>query len=74
MEEVKEGWTWIFGSPKWHYMINGRSLCGSWLLLGNPELEQGNDNSPDNCKSCKNKLIKKREKDFQIIAQVEPPK
>jgi hypothetical protein len=55
-----EGWTWIIGSPRWHYMINGMSLCGKWLLLGKPKLELGNDTSLDNCKSCRAKLEKKK--------------
>ena len=58
--DSKEGWTWIFGSTKWHYIVNSRSLCQKWLLLGSPELVQGLDNSPDNCAECKKKLEKMR--------------
>ena len=55
------GWTWIIGSPKWHFIQDdGRSLCGRWWMPGNPELEQGNDTSPDNCVTCRKKLEKKR--------------
>ena len=54
---MKEGWTWIFNSPKWHYFADGRSLCGRWMLFGKGEnLELGSDNSPDNCKTCVKKL------------------
>ncbi len=56
----KEGWTYLLNSPKWHYFRGGRSLCGRFLLLGNPELEQGNENSPDNCKGCLRKLQKEQ--------------
>lgn len=59
-EVLKEGWTWIVGAAKWHYMRNGRSLCGKWMLLGKPELEQGNDSSPDNCVACRRKLEKEK--------------
>ncbi|MFA5559935.1 MAG: hypothetical protein WDA59_10885 [Methanofastidiosum sp.] len=54
----KEGWTWLSNSPKWHYFRNGQSLCGKWGLLGNHELEQGKNNSPDNCAICRKKLEK----------------
>jgi len=55
-----EGWGWITNSPKWHYFVDGRSLCGKWIGLG--ELEQGNDGSPDNCTACKRALEKRRAK------------
>jgi hypothetical protein len=56
-EKNLEGWTWIIGTPKWHYMRKGFSLCGKWMLLGNPTLEQGKPFSLDNCKACKKKLF-----------------
>lgn len=57
----REGWIWLINSRKWHYFgPNGKSLCGKFFLLGNPELEQGNDNSPDNCAICRRKLIKQK--------------
>jgi len=62
MEFIEGGWTWLIGTSKWHYILDHRSLCGKWFLLGNPELEQGNDNSPDNCKQCVKKLLKMKEK------------
>lgn len=47
----------------WHFFgEDGRSLCGTWLHLRG-ELEQGNDNSPDNCKSCMKRLAKMKEKE-----------
>ena len=56
----KEGWTWLHNSKKWHYFVDGRSLCGRWMLFSNPGLEQGNDDSPDNCKACSKKLITRK--------------
>ena len=53
----KEGWTWLIGANKWHYMRNKKSLCGKWFTLGKPELEQGNNNSLDNCQACRKKLL-----------------
>lgn len=58
----KEGWGWIRNSPKWHYFVDGRSLCGKWLGLGLGELEQGNDESGDNCTVCKKALAKRKAK------------
>jgi len=58
MVENKEGWTWLINSRKWHYFVNGRSLCGKFMLFSIPKLEQGNNNSPDNCMACRKKLEK----------------
>lgn len=60
MEKNKEGWTWLQNSPKWHYFVDGRSLCRRFMLFGNPELEQGKDESPDNCAACMKALLKHR--------------
>ena len=60
MKKEKEGWTWLTNSKKWHYFIDGRSLCGRFMVLGRPELEQGNNNSSDNCKACVKKLEKRK--------------
>lgn len=56
-----EGWGWIKNSPKWHYFIDGRSLCGRWAYFDR-ELEQENDESPDNCTACKKALAKRKAK------------
>lgn len=56
---MKEGWTFLYNSPRWHYFRNSRSLCGRWLYLGDDDaLEQGKENSPDNCKGCVAKRLK----------------
>lgn len=59
-EPVKptEGWGWPINSRKAHYYIGGMSLCRKWMMLGG-NLEQGNDDSADNCKACKTKLAKR---------------
>jgi len=58
-----EGWNWIYNSPKWHYFVDGVSLCKRWMLFSIPKnLEQGNNNSPDNCKTCRKALLKRLEK------------
>ena len=58
----KEGWTWLLNAKKWHYFVDGRALCGKWMLFSTPELEQGNDNSPDNCVVCQKKLTIRKNK------------
>lgn len=57
-EKNKEGWTYLTNSPKWHYFRNGQSLCKKYALLMMPDLEVGNNNSPDNCKACQRQLSK----------------
>ena len=57
VSKTKEGWVNIIGSTRWHYIRESRSLCGRWLYLGNDAfLEQGNNDSPDNCAACRRKL------------------
>ena len=58
----KQGWTWLGISRKWHYFVDGESLCGKYMLLGSPELKNDNDDSPDNCKVCRKALEKLRKK------------
>lgn len=60
MRACKEGWGFPTNSQKAHYFIAGRSLCSKWMYFG--ELEQGNDNSSDNCIACKRALAKKQTK------------
>jgi hypothetical protein len=58
----KEGWTYLLNAPKWHYFVGGRSLCRRWALFSTTALESGNDDSTDNCKSCRVELEKRRAK------------
>jgi len=54
-----EGWVYIDGARKWHYVrADGRSVCGRWLYLGSAEPQQGKNDSPDNCPGCMKKLAK----------------
>ena len=64
--KVTEGWAWVLNSPKWHYIRDHRSICGRWLMLGNPEMEQGNNESADNCKSCRRKLEQEAAKKAKV--------
>ena len=62
---MKQGWTWLHGSRKWHYFIidgnaqGGTSLCGAMLGLNIVnDLEDSNHNSKDNCAECKRRVAK----------------
>jgi len=59
---MSEGWVWALNWRKAHYIKDSRSLCGKWLYLGK-NLEQGKDDSPDNCALCRRKLRKQKEKE-----------
>jgi len=53
--EIQQGWKEM-PDGKWHYFKNGKSLCNKWGTLNKLGFETGNDDSPDNCKSCKCKI------------------
>ena len=56
MSETREGWGFSpHISKKWHYFVNGVSLCGK-IGFYRGKLEQGNDDSEDNCTACKKAL------------------
>lgn len=61
-EAPKEGWNWMYNARKWHYFRERRSLCCKWWLpYGELDcLQQGKDESPDNCVTCKNILRKEK--------------
>ena len=49
-----EGWWWPGGASSWHYMRDGRSLCGYWNFAGGYLLDCGNEEL-DNCATCRKK-------------------
>ena len=57
----KQGWGYPANSRKAHYFVKNRSLCGKMLYFG--DLEDSNDDSSDNCTSCKKAVKKRREKE-----------
>ncbi len=64
-EKPKQGWAFVLGigfaTKKAHYIgEDHRSLCGRYLWFG--YVEEGKDNSPDNCAECKRRLKKLKEK------------
>jgi len=62
MSEPKEGWGWTPISKKWHYFVSGTSLCGK-IGFYRGKLEQGNDESDDNCTACKKALKRRGERE-----------
>jgi len=61
----EEGWAFVHYATgvtkKAHYIRKDcRTLCGRYAWLG--DVEQGNDESPDNCAECKKRLRKLKEK------------
>lgn len=57
---MDEGWTWLSNARKWHYFVDKKSLCSKWEIWTDDGLEEGKDDSPDNCVACKRKLKKRR--------------
>jgi len=62
-EKVSKGWGWPSNSKKAHYFPENSimSLCGKWLYKG--KVEEGSDDSNDNCTTCKKALQKIRAKE-----------
>lgn len=57
MSSRSEGWKWIRPRRKWHYFIEGRSLCGTLRAMSgtfDPNANCGNDA----CTACQDKLNK----------------
>lgn len=56
-----EGWARPMWCSKWHYFNDGQqSLCGNVIAEVEQVLEVGNDNSPNNCSVCREKLTRMR--------------
>lgn len=65
-EGRQEGWGSMPNTRDAHYFQKGRSLCGRWLVLRQPdwELNQelGNEATKGTCKACWNKRAKQESK------------
>jgi len=57
--KIEEGWGKSPVSRKWHYFRNHTSLCGKIGFYFGP-VEQGSDNSPNNCAKCCKELAKEK--------------
>ena len=52
---MEKGWARPPYALKWHYFDeDGKSLCGHQFFTG--PTEQGNEDSPDNCSTCRKRL------------------
>lgn len=73
-QEGKQGWNYMVNSPKWHYFIEGRSLCDRWLGLGLSGFDDDplSDNHPSNCAVCAKKVAKLRAKTAATITDTQP--
>ena len=57
------GWWLPFNARKAHYIVNSRSLCGSWGYFGDgSSLTPHEWDSQDDCKACSKKLHKEIDK------------
>ncbi len=63
-EEVIEDWGLPGTSKKAHYFVDGSALCRKWGFYYG-QLEQGKDESPDNCAECKRILAKRKQKSHE---------
>jgi len=62
-EKLREGWWMPARSRKFHYFVEGRSLCNGWLFpdYNNLSPDTGNiEKDPDDCAGCFKKLVKLR--------------
>lgn len=59
----KEGWDW--SNKKYHYFVEGRSLCRNWGFPNYTDMQPDTGNTEsqrDDCKACFKGLIKRRQK------------
>ncbi len=55
-----EGYFWPATARKVHYMVDGRSLCGRWMLLfGRSGLSESISNRDRLCVVCGRKMVKR---------------
>jgi subtilase family serine protease len=62
---LKEGWYMPSNSRKYHYFVDGRSLCRGWGFPNYSALSIDTGNTEpqkDDCVGCFRKLVKRREK------------
>lgn len=56
---MARGWQRPHGSRKWHYFVDGRSLCGKWVWFSPERLVNDINTGPDDCKACVYRFHKK---------------
>lgn len=60
---IATGWQYIKLKDEWHFFAGGRSLCRKVAVIktGKVKLSDRDDNDPDNCDKCKNRLAEIKE-------------
>ena len=64
-KKLKEGWWMPFSSKRYHYFVEGRSLCRGWGFPNYDNIDKDTGNlepQKTDCKQCFRKLLKHREK------------
>lgn len=54
---MNEGWSYLFNSRKEHYFVQGKSLCGKFLILGSGDCSPS---AKKPCKGCLKKLERRK--------------
>lgn len=60
---IATGWIYIKLKDQWHFFAGGRSLCRKFTVVktGKNKLTDRDDNDPENCADCKERLQTIRE-------------
>jgi len=57
MSEGVEGYFWPAEARKVHYMVDGRSLCGKWMILHGHSGLSNTDGGHAMCAGCERKRV-----------------
>lgn len=57
-----EGWTWVIGATKEHYMVGTMSICGRWWLPGSRGTGYSGTQPRNACVLCQQKLTARERK------------
>lgn len=61
--QLTEGWVSLLNSKKFHYVRDGRTLCGKFLYLGGAFTPDAGWHNPDDCPKCSKSLRAKQSKE-----------
>ena len=65
IESCNKGWKESLFNNKYHFFINGQSLCRKYVTFNSNGYYKNIDDNPNNCKECKDKLIEISQKEEQ---------
>lgn len=49
---LNNGWAMPGRSTKYHYFVDGISLCGKWMYVGQTEQDSASGRRSDDCHGC----------------------